>query len=322
MANIRKRINALREHLAGYYVGRNLEIDLMIVCATAQEPMLLVGPPGTGKSDMAVRFAEAIAVTGDEYFEYMLTRFTEPSEIVGPIDIDQLKKGRFIRRVEGKLPLAKVAFLDEIFKSNSAILNTLLTIINERKYYQDGKPMPVGLCVLFAATNEVPEQAELAALRDRFTIKVECEPVRQHRLTELIEKGLANEMYRQFNVKPWAGLASLEDFLKANHYLSLVISGGKPIGEDGIDLATDRKNFFPEDVYLMFERILDAVARIVEITDRKVIKLYKLLRTRAWLFGSGTVRREDLGLLAHIGESKSDFANLRKEVSGILQLES
>ena len=98
----------------------------------------------------------------------MLTRFTEPSEIIGPIDINQLREGRYIRREQGKLPTARLAFLDEIFKSNSAILNILLTIINERKFYQDGVPQPVRLRVLFAATNEVPEQGELAALKDRF----------------------------------------------------------------------------------------------------------------------------------------------------------
>jgi len=81
-------------------------------------------------------------------------------EIVGPIDISKLREGRYIRREQGKLPTARLGFLDEIFKSNSAILNILLTIINERKFYQDGVPQPVRLRVLFAATNEVPEQAD------------------------------------------------------------------------------------------------------------------------------------------------------------------
>ncbi|MHC4662415.1 MAG: AAA family ATPase [Planctomycetota bacterium] len=321
MPNIRQRINALRDHLARYFVGRREVLDLMVLCTLAHEPILLVGEPGTGKSDMVVKFAEALGVTGESYFEYMLTRFTEPSEIVGPIDIEELKAGKFIRKTEGKLPVAKIAFLDEIFKSNSAILNTLLTIINERKYYQDGKPKPVNLKMLFAATNDIPEQADLAALRDRFTIKAECAPMMRTHLDELIEKGLANEMYREFAVKPWANLASLEDFENANRYLSLVISGGTPISEDGIDLAADRKNFFPDEVYMVFERLLDALSRMIEITDRKAIKLYKLLRMRAWIFAGGTVRKEDLSLLAHIAERKSDFAPLKEEVSRILSFE-
>ena len=110
----------------------------MVVAAVAQEPLLLVGPPGTAKSDLVLKFKDALGLADEDYFEYMLTRFTEPSEIIGPIDISQLREGRYIRREQGKLPTARLGFLDEIFKSNSAILNILLTIINERKFYQDG----------------------------------------------------------------------------------------------------------------------------------------------------------------------------------------
>src|SRR6516225_4047930 len=156
---LRKRLNRFRISLGRYFVDKQELIDLMLVAAIAQEPLLLVGPPGTAKSDLVLKFKDALGLGESDYFEYMLTRFTEPSEIVGPIDISKLREGRYIRREEGKLPTARLAFLDEIFKSNSAILNILLTIINERKFYQDGVPQPVRLRVLFAATNEIPEQA-------------------------------------------------------------------------------------------------------------------------------------------------------------------
>src|SRR3954451_5012525 len=135
----------------------------MVVAATAQEPLLLVGPPGTAKSDLVLKFKDALGMNEGDYFEYMLTRFTEPSEIIGAIDIKDLRDGRYIRKKEGKLPTARLVFLDEIFKSNSSILNILLTIINERKFYHRRKPEAVPLRVLFAATNEIPEQGELAA---------------------------------------------------------------------------------------------------------------------------------------------------------------
>ena len=124
----------------------------------------------------------------------MLTRFTEPSEIIGPIDINLLREGRYVRREQGKLPTARLAFLDEIFKSNSAILNILLTIINERKFYQDGVPQPVNLRVLFAATNEVPEQTELAALKDRFPLKVESRSVQDDHFTGADRHGPAERI--------------------------------------------------------------------------------------------------------------------------------
>src|SRR5579885_3096324 len=121
--DLRKRINRFRTSLGRFFVAKQEIIDLMVVAAVAQEPLLLVGPPGTAKSDLVLKFKDALGLADEDYFEYMLTRFTEPSEVLGPIDIGKLREGRYIRREQGKLPTARLAFLDEIFKSNSAILN-------------------------------------------------------------------------------------------------------------------------------------------------------------------------------------------------------
>src|SRR5208283_4415358 len=184
--DLRKRINRFRQSLGRFFVNKQEIIDLMVVAALAQEPLLLVGPPGTAKSDLVLKFKDALGIDDTDYFEYMLTRFTEPSEIIGPIDISLLREGRYVRREQGKLPTARLSFLDEIFKSNSAILNILLTIINEKKFYQDGTPQPVQLRILFAATNEIPEQGELAALKDRFVLKAESLPVQEEHFEALI----------------------------------------------------------------------------------------------------------------------------------------
>src|SRR5437763_14509988 len=130
--SIRKRINRFRESLGRFFVHKQEVIDLMVVAAIAQEPLLLVGPPGTAKSDLVLKFKDALGMAEGDYFEYMLTRFTEPSEIIGAIDIKELRDGRYIRKKEDKMPTARLVFLDEIFKSNSAIHNILLTIINEK----------------------------------------------------------------------------------------------------------------------------------------------------------------------------------------------
>src|SRR6478609_7864508 len=142
---LRERINRFRLALGRFFVQKQGLIDLMCVAAVAQEPLLLVGPPGTAKSDLVIKFKDALKIPDGEYFEYLLTRFTEPSEVFGPIDISELRNGRYLRRDRGKLPTARLVFLDEIFKANSAILNSLLTVINERKFYQDGQPVPVKL---------------------------------------------------------------------------------------------------------------------------------------------------------------------------------
>ncbi|MEC7985938.1 MAG: AAA family ATPase [Myxococcota bacterium] len=311
-----KKLRALSKRLSGYFVGKQEIIDLLILCTMAQEPLLLVGVPGTAKSDIIVKFCQAIGVGEEDYFEYMLTKFTEPSEILGPIDISLLKKGSYIRRVEGKLPTASVAFLDEIFKSNSAILNTLLTIINERKFYQDGRPESVNLRMLFAATNEIPEFTELGALRDRFTLKVESESVRHHSFRSLIEQGIRNASYKALNQRPWVkGDISLEDFEKLNFHM-----------EHMIQRATQTKKMdelFPKSVFSLFHKIIGTLERDLDvaISDRKVIKLYKLAIMHARLMHGGSVNREDLVILRYVADRMQNFKPVREKVDTFLQLE-
>src|SRR5215472_4371128 len=319
-AALRTRLDRFRISLGRFFVDKQELIDLMLVTAVAQAPLLLVGPPGTAKSDLVLKFKDALGVRDDDYFEYMLTRFTEPSEIIGPIDINLLRDGRYVRREQGKLPTARLAFLDEIFKSNSAILNILLTIINERKFYQDGVPQPVRLRVLFAATNEVPEQSELGALKDRFVLKAESRSVQDEHFTELIDAGLQSEVYRTLNQKPWMeGHATLEDVVKANRYLTLLFARRHHGGRSGEE-QNDRQVYFPAEVFREFQRLVKTLVREdkIFISDRKLVKLYKLFRVRAWLFSGGSVSRDDLRLLAYLGESHQEVELLRDKVPQLL----
>jgi MoxR-like ATPase len=316
---LRARLNRFRTSLGRFLVKKQELIDLMLVAAVAQEPLLLVGPPGTAKSDLVLKFKDALGLPDEDYFEYMLTRFTEPSEVIGPIDISLLRKGRYVRREQGKLPTARLAFLDEIFKSNSAILNILLTIINERKFYQDGTPQPVRLRVLFAATNEVPEQSELAALKDRFCLKAESRSVQEQHFTELIDSGLQGEVYKGMSQKPWAeGHAALDDILKANRYVTHLFGRRHRAGRS--EEQNDRQVFFPTEVFDEFQRLVKTLVREdrIFVSDRKLVKLYKLFRVRAWLFTGGTVSRDDLRLLAYLGETHKEIDLLREKVPALL----
>jgi len=320
--DVRSRINGLRRELRRYFVEKDELIDLMALCLVAQEPLLLVGPPGTAKSELVTKFCEALDLVGDDYFEYMLTQFTEPSELLGPIDIGALKEGRYLRKIGGKLPVARVAFLDEIFKSNSAILNTLLTIINERKFYQDGRPQPVSLVMLFAATNRVPEFTELSALRDRFVLKAESRGVRDTHFDELLVRGVQNDLDRALNRKPWRGIASLDDFLKLKRYLDCSIAGVGEGASDELAVQRDRKRFFPDPIFDLFKRIIRTLVKEdgIFISDRKVVKLYRLIRTRALLFHGGEVRKEDLMLLRYVGDRSEDLGPLREKVDALLRV--
>jgi MoxR-like ATPase len=312
--DIRRRIQGHRKRLSEYFVKRSAEIDLAVVCACAQEPLLFVGPPGTAKSDLVVKLVESLGLGEDEYFEYMLTKFTEPSEILGPIDIEKLKEGRFIRRTKGMLPTAKVVFLDEVFKSNSAILNTLLTILNERKFYQDGEAVRVELVMLFAATNDIPDQTELEAMADRFAIKVETRPVKDTHFTELVDAGIMNEAYKATGRKPWArASASLADFLKFHRFMSLQLGASSEPG-------ADRTHWFPTPVFAEMRRIVRALEQEdkIFVSDRKLVKLYKLIRTRAFLLRGGAVETEDLELLAYIGNRVHELPVVYEKVHALL----
>lgn len=309
---LRDRLNRFRLALGRHFVDKQPLIDLMVVAAVAQEPLLLVGPPGTAKSDLVIKFKDALGIEGADYFEYLLTRFTEPSEVLGPIDINELRSGRYIRRERGKLPTARLVFLDEIFKASSAILNALLTVINERKFYQDGVPVPVKLKILFAATNEIPEHSELGALKDRFVLKAACRSVQETHFIELLDAGLDSQTNKDLNQKPWVeGHANLEDLLKAHRYLTLLMSRREP---------RDRELFFRDEVMREFRRVIRTLVREDEVfvSDRKLIKLYRLLRTRAWIVHGGAVEREDLQLLAYLGETREEIDLLEEKVPRLL----
>jgi MoxR-like ATPase len=311
---LREKINRFRTSLGRHFVDKQNIIDVMTIAAVAQEPLLLVGPPGTAKSDLVVKFKDALAIDNSDYFEYLLTRFTEPSEVLGPIDINELRGGRYIRREKGKLPTARLVFLDEIFKASSAILNSLLTVINERKFYQDGVPVPVRLKILFAATNEIPEHAELGALKDRYVLKIACRSVQETHFSELIDAGIESQVNKDLNQKPWAeGLCTLEDFLKAHRYLTLLMSRKEP---------RDRDVFFRDEILREFRRVVRTLTREDEvfISDRKLVKLYRLLRTRAWIFHGGAVEREDLRLLSYLGETREEVDLLEEKVPKLLGL--
>lgn len=134
----------------------------------AGEHVLMLGPPGTAKSALVRAIASAF---NGVYFERLMTKFSTPEELFGPVSLKALEQDRFARVTTGKLPEAEFAFIDEVFKSNSAILNSLLTAMNERLFHNDGAPVKMPLISLFGASNELPDGKELEALYDRFMVR-------------------------------------------------------------------------------------------------------------------------------------------------------
>src|SRR5436190_16281433 len=166
-------------------------VRLLLVTLVAGEHMLIVGPPGTAKSAMVRHLARLVDA---RYFEYLLTRFSEPNEIFGPIDIKAFREGTYVRRVEAMLPDADIVFLDEIFKSNSAILNSLLSILNERRFFTGSASIHVPLSALYGATNEIPNDDALGAVFDRFLVRTLSDNLDSFHFNGLIERGLRGEV--------------------------------------------------------------------------------------------------------------------------------
>src|ERR1017187_2135684 len=184
------RLAQLARALQDRFLGKDEVIRLLLIATIAGEHAVLIGPPGTAKSALLRTFSRLISA---QYFEYLLTRFTEPNEIFGPVDIGAFREGRYERRTEGMLPEAEIVFLDEVFKSNSAILNALLTLLNERRYTSGGRVLRCPLLSAFGASNEVPGDETLTAIYDRFILRIRNDNLDAYHFQDLLQKGLALE---------------------------------------------------------------------------------------------------------------------------------
>lgn len=182
-----ERLRTIRDALMTGLVERDDAVRLSLLAAVAGEHLLLVGPPGTAKSLVASRLRYAFA--DQRYFERLLTRFSVPEELFGPLSIRGIEEDRYERKTEGYMPTSAVVFLDEIFKANSAILNSLLTLLNERKFDNGTERVDAPLIAAIGASNELPsgDDAEpLAALFDRFLLRLHVPPVSEDGFGALI----------------------------------------------------------------------------------------------------------------------------------------
>ena len=175
MRPLRKHLADILDALENGLVERRRQVRLALLAALAGEHTLLIGPPGTAKSELARRLH--LAFEDALYFERLLTRFSVPEELFGPLSISALEQDRYERQTAGYLPQASIAFIDEVFKANSAILNALLTLLNERKFDNGAGRQVCPLISAIGATNEVPADEVAEAFFDRFLMRLPVGPV-------------------------------------------------------------------------------------------------------------------------------------------------
>jgi len=273
------------------FVGRDEIVDLIALAVTAGEHLFLHGPPGTAKSALIRQFAQAVRGT---YFEYLLTRFSEPNEVFGPIDLARLREGTVATVTTRMLPEGEFVFLDELFNANSAILNNLLTVLNERVYRRGAEVHQLPLLSLFAASNHLPEDDALGALFDRFLLRCHVDNLKREEMPRLLAAGW--ELEQAGPIESSVSAADLRALARQVYRIEL---GG------------------------ITERYADIVSKVrdlgVAFSDRRAVKVLKLVAGSAVLCGRSAARVADFWVFRYVWDREEQIAPLTALVAGVIE---
>lgn len=296
---VAQRLRDVARDLDERFLDKGELVRLMLVTLLAGEHMLLVGPPGTAKSALVRHLSRLVDA---RYFEYLLTRFSEPNELFGPVDIKAFREGTFVRRTDAMLPEAEIVFLDEIFKSNSAILNALLSILNERRFFTGSLSLKVPLCSLYGATNEIPNDDALGAIFDRFLVRALSENLDSFHFRGLCDRGIRGEIAELTGANETIPrLISLSEIRRVQARLGQFLA-------------------FPEDWMARYKGFIFQIrSEGISVSDRRVVKLLKLFAASAILDGRPAVNDGDFFILRHVWNSPEQVAILDDIVGPVLE---
>lgn len=274
------------------FVGKDEIIDLLGICLIARENAFLLGPPGTAKSAI-VRTLSGCIEHGKN-FEYLLTRFTEPNEIFGPFDIRKLKEGELVTNTEGMMPEASLVFLDEIFNANSAILNSLLLALNEKIFRRGKQTIDLPALMFVGASNLLPEDEALAALLDRFLIRVKSDNVNPELLGQVLLAGWDLENNKN-GKKPTIQPEDIQALQQACRK---------------VDLTSIR------DEYLLLIAKLRNAGLVV--SDRRAVKFQNLLAASALICGRDVAILSDFWVLKYTWDTEEQIEILAGLVDQVI----
>ncbi len=285
-------LNAVLQELKQTFIGKDDIIDLMGICLTGRENLFLLGPPGTAKSAMVRQLSTLLK---GKSFEYLLTRFTEPNELFGPFDIRKLREGDLVTNTEGMLPEASLIFLDELLNANSAILNSLLMVLNEKIFRRGRETKKLPVLMIIGASNHLPEDEALQALFDRFLIRVQCDNVDPQLLKQVLNAGWKLEQNKStFNTQ-----LSTDEVRELQTFIG------------SIDL---------EDIQ---EAYLDLIQKLrnagVQVSDRRAVKLQRLIAASALLCKRKKAIISDMWVLRYIWDTEEQREVIASIVNAIIE---
>lgn len=270
---MKEKILEIKSTFMDYFKEREAEINGSLLAVLSGENLLFLGPPGTAKTQLAKNICQLIE--GGNFFSYLLTSFSTPEEIFGPLSLKALEEDEFRRKIDGCLPTAHVALLDEIFKASSAILNSLLTILNEHKYHNGKEIVDLPLLSVFGASNELPEEDEsLEALYDRFLFR--------YRLTYIQDEDNFKDLL----------FRSPEDF---EPLIKIPVSAIYELRERAKKVPVDAD---VEEIVTELRRNLQL--QEIEVSDRRWKKVIQVLKLAACSGECSRVNRTTVLLLQHM----------------------
>lgn len=268
---LNEKFQKIEQEMNGVFVERSSVIRGLLLSTISKTNILLLGTPGTAKSQIINRWNQHI--TDSKFFSWLLTRFSTPEELFGPFSMQGLKEDKFVRATTGKLPEANTAFIDEIFKASSGMLNSMLSVMNERVFYNGDKAVQIPLFTLAGASNEIPEKEDrLDAIYDRFLLKYNVMSIQE-------DSNFAKMLKSRLDISPDNTL-SLTDILEAQDQAAAIVLTDEVI-DNILKIRTELHN------------------QAVMISDRAFKQMGSIIKAEAWLNGRTEATIDDLEILQH-----------------------